>query len=55
MDTEPQQHDADHCGHDQATSTWLASEAFTDFTTVTFGTAVKRAIDEQISKGIIQP
>jgi hypothetical protein len=53
MDTQPQRHDAHD--HDQAVSTWLASEAFTDFITLTFGVAVKQAVDEQVAKGVIQP
>ncbi len=55
MDTQPQQHDADDRDHDQAASAWLASEAFTDFLTLTFGTAVRQAVDEQVAKGVIQP
>ena len=53
MDTQPQRHDADD--RDQAVSAWLASEAFTDFMTLTFGAAVKQAADEQVAKGVIQP
>ena len=53
MDTQPQRHDADDVN--QPVSAWLASEAFTDFVTLTFGAAVKQAVAEQIAKGVIQP
>ncbi len=49
MDTQPQRDDAN-----QAVSAWLASEAFTDFMTLTFGVAVKQVVDEQVAKGVIQ-
>ena len=55
MDTQPQRHDADDRDHYPAVSAWLASEAFTDFMTLTFGVAVKQAVDEQVAKGVIQP
>ena len=55
MDTQPQRHNTDDCDHDQAVSTWLASEAFTDFTALTFGAAVKQAVDEQVAKGVTRP
>ena len=54
MDTQPQRHEADNRDHNQAVSTWLASEAFTDFMTLTFGAAVRQAVDEQLVKGVIQ-
>lgn len=53
MDTQPQRHETDD--RDQAVSAWLASEAFTDFMTLTFRTAVKQAVAEQVAKGAIQP
>ena len=55
MDTQPQRHNADDRDHGQTVSAWLASEAFTDFMTLTFGAAVKQAVDEQVAKGVIQP
>ena len=55
MDTQPQRHDADDRDHDQTVSAWLASEAFTDFMTLTFAAAVKQAVDEQVANGVTQP
>ncbi len=55
MDTQPQRHEVDDRDHNQAVSTWLASEAFSDFMTLTFGAAVRQAVDEQVAKGVIQP
>ena len=55
MDTQSQRHDADDHDPDHALSAWLASEAFTDFMTLTFGGAVKQAVNEQVAKGVIQP
>ncbi len=53
MDTQPQRPDAHD--HDQAMSAWLASEAFTDFMTLTFDAAVKQAVDEQVAKDVTKP
>ena len=55
MDTRLQRHEADDRDHDQAVSAWLASETFTDFMTLSFGAAVKQAVDEQVARGVIQP
>lgn len=52
MDTQPHRHDAHD--QDQPLLTWLASEAFTDFMTLTFGAAVKQAVGEQVAKGVTE-
>lgn len=55
MDTQPQRHEADERDRDRLASAWLASEAFTDFMTLTFSAAVKQAVAEQIARGVAQP
>jgi len=54
MNTQPHLHDAHDHDQDQLLRTWLASEAFTDFMTLTFGAAVKQAVDEQVAKGVTE-
>jgi hypothetical protein len=54
MDTQPHRHDAHDHDQDQPLLTWLASEAFTDFMTLTFGAAVKQAVGEQVAKGVTE-
>jgi hypothetical protein len=53
MDTQSHLRDAYDHGQDESLPKWLASEAFTDFMTLIFGAAVKRAADEQAAKGVI--
>jgi hypothetical protein len=54
MDTQPHLHDAHDHDQDESLPEWLASEAFTHFMTLTFGAAVKQAVDEQAARGVTE-
>ena len=54
MADEPQLHEADR--HDeQEVSAWLASEAFINFMTATFGVAVMHAVEKHAAEDMIPP
>jgi hypothetical protein len=52
MDTQPHLDDPLDDARDDPLQAWLASESFTDFMTLTFGAAVKHAVEEQLAKGV---
>jgi hypothetical protein len=54
MDSQPHLDDAHDHDQDEQLRLRLASEAFTDFMTLTFGEAVKQAVDEQVAKGVTE-